>query len=135
MRRVWTSQTEALFDIRVVDTDTQSYINQTPLQVLTTAEKKKNKYSNACHERRALFTPICVSVDGMLSKETTRFIQRLAERLSIIWEKNYSTTINWIRTRLSFAIIRATILCLHSSCTKWQSVNIVDGAPLNLIMN
>ena len=32
--------------------------------------------------RRALFTPLCVSVDGMLGKEATKFVQHLADELS-----------------------------------------------------
>ena len=109
----WTPQTEALFDIRVIDTDTQSYRHQIPLQVLTTAEReKKNKYSATCEERRVLFTPLWISVDGLFCRETTRLLQRLAECLSLMWQRSYSTTINWIRTRLTFAVIRATILCI-----------------------
>uniref|UniRef100_A0A1X7SKP0 Reverse transcriptase domain-containing protein n=1 Tax=Amphimedon queenslandica TaxID=400682 RepID=A0A1X7SKP0_AMPQE len=136
VRGVWTAQTEALFDVRVIDTDAQSYSCQTPPAVLTAAEKeKKRKYSAACEERRALFTPLCVSVDGLMGKECTKFIQRLADRLSLAWHRDYSTTINWIRTRLLFAIIRATILCLRGSRTKWRSVNISDGSPLDFIMS
>ena len=41
MRGAWTPQTEALFDIRVIDTDAQSYRHQIPLQVLITAERRK----------------------------------------------------------------------------------------------
>ena len=35
---VWIPQAEALFDIRVVDTDTQSYHDRTPMAVLSTSE-------------------------------------------------------------------------------------------------
>ena len=61
VRGVWIPQSEVLFDIRVVDTDAQSYRNQTPLAVLFSAEcDKKRKYSQACLDRRATFTPLCV---------------------------------------------------------------------------
>ena len=36
---VWLTQCEALFNIRVVDTDAQSYRNRSPEDVLRTAEK------------------------------------------------------------------------------------------------
>ena len=66
VRGVWVPQSEELFDIHVVDTDAQSYRNRTPLAVLCSAEcDKKRKYSQACLDRRATFTPLCVSVDGM----------------------------------------------------------------------
>uniref|UniRef100_A0A1X7U5N3 Uncharacterized protein n=1 Tax=Amphimedon queenslandica TaxID=400682 RepID=A0A1X7U5N3_AMPQE len=135
-RGVWTAQTEALFNVRVIDTDAPLYSCHTPPAVLTAAEKeKKRKCSAACEERRALFTTRCVSVDGFMDKECTKFIQRLAHRLSLAWHRDYSTTINWIRTRLLFAIIWATILCLGGSRTKWQSVNVSDGSPLDFIMS
>jgi len=37
-RGVWQPQTEALFDIRVVDTDARSYCGRTPTAVLCSAE-------------------------------------------------------------------------------------------------
>ena len=136
VRGVWIPQVEALFDIRVVDTDTQSYRNSSPMDILSGAEKeKKNKYHEACTERRALFTPLCTSVDGMLGKEAAVFVKRIAERLSSKWGHNYSQVLGWIRTRLSFSILRATILCLRGSRTKWRSIDIVDSSPITLIMS
>ena len=55
-------QAEALFDIRVVDTDSQPYCDRTPVAVLSTAEyDKKHKYSYPGQDCRATFTPLCVS--------------------------------------------------------------------------
>ena len=72
---VWQPQCDALFDNRVVDTDTPSYRSRTPHDVLRTAElDKKRKYLQACQDRRAAFTPLCVSVDGLLGKEADFFI-------------------------------------------------------------
>ena len=33
VRRVWERQTEALFDIRVIDTDARYYVNRSPMEV------------------------------------------------------------------------------------------------------
>ena len=133
---VWMPQSEALFDIRIIDTDARSYCNRSPSEVLLTAEvEKKKKYHLACTERRAQFTPLCVSVDGMMGKEASVFVKRLSERLSMKWNQNYNNTLCWVRTRLTFAILRATILCLRGSRTKWRSINITDGSSLDLIMS
>ena len=73
---VWEPQTEALFDIRVVDTDARSYLARSLRDVLCSAEgEKKRKYLQACQNRRATFTPLCVSVDGMLGSEA-EFLSR-----------------------------------------------------------
>ena len=41
VRGVWQPQAEALFDVRVVDTDTQSYVQRAVSSVLATAEREK----------------------------------------------------------------------------------------------
>lgn len=131
MRGVWQPQSEALFDIRVVDTDAQSYLHRSPKSVMESAEtSKKNKYNTACEARRATFTPFVASVDGILAKEAEIFIKRLADRLAIKWNKNYPDVIGWVRTRLTFAILRATNLCLRGSRTKWRCCIIADGAAI-----
>ena len=112
-------QTEALFDIRVVDTDARSYCARSPKDVLGTAEgEKKRKYLQACQDRHATFTPLCVSVDGMLGSEAEFFVRRLGDFLTAKWERPYSVVMGWVRARLSFEILRATLLCVRGSRIK-----------------
>ena len=40
---------------------------------------------------------------------------RLAEKLSYRLKKSYSEFMGWVSTRLSFALIRATNICLRGS--------------------
>ena len=80
---IWFPQSKALFDVRVIDTDAWSYLDRSPLDVLSAAEsEKKKKYHYACSDRRALFTPLCISVDGLLGREAAVFVKYIAERLS-----------------------------------------------------
>jgi hypothetical protein len=94
-------------DIRVVDTDAPSYLNKSPESVLMSAEnEKKSKYSKACEaDWHASFTPLCLSVDGLLGPELKFFLKYLAENLALKWDENYSVTIYWLKCKLSFAII------------------------------
>ena len=49
VRGVYLPQAEALLDIHVIDTDTQSYLHHTPSRVLYNAKaEKKNKYADIC---------------------------------------------------------------------------------------
>ena len=49
VRGAWEPQTEALFDIRVIDTDAWSFRAHTPCDALYTAEgEKKRKYLQVC---------------------------------------------------------------------------------------
>jgi len=132
VRGVWLPQAEALFDVRIVDTDAQSYLSHTPKSVLFGAEiEKKRKYSAACCERRAHFTPLCFSVDGLTGGEASSFIRRLASGLAVRWDKNYSNVLGWVRARLGFALVRATVLCLRGSRTRWRSLGFEDGAAID----
>jgi len=58
-------------------------------------------------------------------------LKRLAEQLAMKWEKSYGVVMGWVRTRLSFAILRATMLCVRGSRTKWRSLGLLDGASMS----
>ena len=93
VRGVWIPQGEALFDVRVVDTDAASYVNRSVSTVLASAEEeKKRKYLSAAELCHASFTSFVVSVNGALDHGALMFLQRLADRLSSAW-------------------VRATVMC------------------------
>ena len=133
VRGVWQSQSTSIFDVRVVDSDAPSYTGKPPLQVLKTAERdKKNKYGEACNSIHCSFTPLCMTVDGLLGSETHTFLKRMADKLSIKWDRPYSTVIYWLRTRLSFALLRATNLCVRGTRAKIRTINLEDGAEITI---
>jgi len=136
VREVWIPQVEALFDVRVADTDAASYVNHSVSAVLAIAEEeKKHKYLPAAELRHASFTPFVVSVDGTLGYEALMFLQCLAERLSYGWGKSYGHVLMWIHVHLTFAVIRETNLCLQGSRVHWRSgTSIDDGAGLPNVM-
>ena len=133
IRGVWQPQAEALFDIRVIDTDAQSYQSHSPQSVLAFAEaEKKRKYSTACSDRRASFTPLCFFVDGLLGCEADVFLKQLANRLFDTWDRSFSDVLHWIRLKLAFSLLRAVAVCLRGSRTKWQSLGVEDGAAIRM---
>jgi len=69
----------------------------------------------ACIACRASFTPLCVSVDGLLGNVAAFFICQLADSLSAIREKRFSVVMRWVRASLSFAILCATLVCVKGS--------------------
>ncbi len=76
IRGVWQPQAMASFDIRVIDTDAPSYMVSTPQSVIAKAEKeKKTKYSSACEAKHKSFTPLCISVDGVMGTEMKSFVK------------------------------------------------------------
>ena len=72
------------------------------MQFSSTVERdKKQKYSQACQDRKAIFTPMCVSVDGMLGCEATAFLKQIGDMLSAKWKMDHETVMGWVRARLS----------------------------------
>ena len=57
------------------------------------------------------FTPLIFSTQGGMSKESATTCKRLASLLSSKISEQYSRTINWIRCRIGFALLRSMIMC------------------------
>ena len=111
-----------LLDIRVIDTDAASYCHRPVCAVIKSAEEeKKRKYNEAVEARRGSFSPFVLSVDGYVGVEAGCVLRRIAEVLSRKWEKNYGQVMDWVRCTMSFAVIRATGLCLRGSRVPWRS--------------
>ena len=104
---MWQPQTAALLDVRVVDTDAQSYASRTVDAVLCSAE------------------------DGVLGHDAQHLMKRLCDQIAVKWEKSHSEVMGWVRARMDFAILRATNLCLRGSRVIWRSGHgMDDGAGL-----
>jgi len=136
IRGVWSAQSEVLFDIRVSDTDAQSYLSYSHKTVLLRAEtEKKQKYFAAALDHHAHFTPLYFSVDGLAGSEASCFIKCLASGLSLRWEKNCSEVLYWVRVALAFALLQATRVCIRGTRTKWRCLGFEDGAIISLNYN
>ena len=94
VRGVWQLQAEALFDIRVIDTDAQSHAHSSVNVVLATAEKEKRKYTKAAQARHASFFPFVFTVDGLMVQEAHFVVQQIATALSTKWSKSYGVVID-----------------------------------------
>ena len=130
---VWQPQTEALFDFHVCNTDAQSYANRPVTAILDIiAKSKKAKHRQACWESRADFTPFIVSTDGVIEWEGHYFLKRLASRLSEKWSRQYSETMNFVRTQLSLAILRAMNHSIRGARKKLMPLHFEDGAAMSL---
>ena len=130
-RGVWEPQSMALFNIHVVDTDARSCLSHSPSAVLALAEaEKKRKYYDSCTEHHAIFTPLCFLVDGLMGDQAACFLKHLGSSLSMTWQRHYSEVISWLWTRLAFALVRATNVCVRGSRTKWRSLGLEDGAAV-----
>lgn len=112
----WKRGATTIFDIRITDTDAPTYRGMDPTKVLARHEKeKKDKYLEACLERRRHFTPLVFSVDGLAGEEAKAAAKRAASHLSRKWKRAYSELCGYVRSRLALALVRATSLLLRGA--------------------
>ena len=57
----------------------------------------------------------------------TRTMQRLAKKLSEKRQESYPESINYIRTKISFALLRSSILYIRG-CRSLRKVQIIDNS-------
>ena len=96
---------EALFDIKVIDTDAPSHRTRSPEAILESGAKEKTKvYEQAVVERRVNFTHV--------HREAEHFLTRISANLANKWEKPYSLTCGYVRARLGFAISYGQPVCV-----------------------
>ena len=103
------------FDVRVFNANAPSYVNTAIASCYKRHEQeKKRKYEQRVRQvEQASFTPIVYSCTGGCSALTNTFIKRLASKLSEKHSTSYSTTMNWLRCRISFALLRASVMCIR----------------------
>jgi hypothetical protein len=93
----------ALFDVRFTDTDAASHVARPVQSTLAKAEnEKKTKHGDACEQRHASFTPLVISVDGALGRESKAFLNRLSNQLAHKWERSFSEATTWVKAKLRF---------------------------------
>ena len=110
----WQRGRFAIFDVRITDTEARSAQGRDFLKVLAAQEKeKKDKYLDSCLQQRKDFTPLVYSVDGIAGREARNAEKRIAALLAAKWRKQYSTMVQYVRVRMSLAVVRANSLLIR----------------------
>ena len=79
-------------------------------------QTKKRMYEQRCREvEHASFTPLVISATGGLAKEATVFYKRLASMLASKWDTPYSSTLRWLRCRLTFSLLCSAIQSIRGA--------------------
>ena len=67
------------------------------------------------------FTPVVLSAYGGFGRETERFISMLIVKVSEKRDIPVSVIANYIRTKLSFILVRSQVICIRGSRKLWQT--------------
>ena len=116
-RGFWSARQDAFFNIRVFYPNAPSYRTKDLSAVYKRHEQdKKRQYGQRIREvEHGVFTPLVFSTTGGMGREAMTFYKRLADMLTQKRQQPYSTVIGWLRCRLSFTSIRASIMCIRGS--------------------
>jgi len=87
-------------------------------------EEEKHKY-----QRRVLdvyiemgsFTPLVFGTNGGMGNECQLFLKRLADKVAQKDTEPYHIVIAWLRTQISFELLRSVHTCVRGSRTPFRS--------------
>jgi hypothetical protein len=116
----WTAKRQAFFDVKVVSPFARSYANLKPAQLFKMAEKAKIREYRAriLEVEHGDFTPLVFTCTGGMAPQCHLVMKRLAEQLSKKQNIQQSVVSGWLRCRLSFALLRTTLLCVRATRRK-----------------
>ena len=92
--------------------------------------EKKRAYEQRVREvEHGSFTPLVFSAAGGMGPAADIVYKKLASMLAEKQDKTYSTTLNWMRCRLNFSLIRSEIMFIRGSrksfttTTPWKALD------------
>ena len=121
-RGFWQDGAMAFFDVRVFNPFAKTHLKTSVETAFESNEKaKKAKYNQRVIEiEHGSFTPLVMSAYGGVSRETERFMSRLITKIAEKKDVPVSTIANFVRTKLSFILVRSQVLCIRGSRKLWK---------------
>ena len=118
----WLSRQRSFLDVRVFNPFSHTYNNSSIKACHRRNEKDKRRQygERICNVEHASFTPLVFTTAGGMGPSASTFYKHLSSRLSIRYSKSYSTVLNWIRCRISFSLLRSSIMCLRGARSSYH---------------
>ena len=128
-RGFWQEGQRAFFDVRVFNPFAPTHLQSSIAKCFDSNEReKKRRYNQRVIQiEHGTFSPLIFTPYGGVSRETEHFIKTLSAKLSEKRDVPYSTVINWMRSKISFALLRSAILCVRGT-RNWRNW---QNAPTN----
>jgi hypothetical protein len=115
----------AYFDIKVVSPYSRSYSRLTTASLFRMAENAKmREYAERIRDvEHGDFNPVVFTTAGGMAPQCQMVIKKLSAALSDKQGVPKSVVTGWLRCRLSFALLRTTLLCVRGTRTKRNFTN------------
>ena len=114
-RGVWSPMERVFIDVRVTHPNTQTNGSKSLRQIYKEQEReKKRKYNQRVIEvEKASFVPLVFTTSGGMAPECQKFNKRLAELIANKRNESYADVISYIRKKLRFSLLKATLVALR----------------------
>ena len=77
--------------------------------------KKRDYNERVIRVEHGSFTPIVMSAYGGFGRETNRFLTMLISKVAEKQDMHTSIVANYVRTKLSFEVVKSQVLCIRGS--------------------
>ena len=136
-RGVWATGQRAFFDVRVFNPFARRYSGLTLSQAYKSNEtEKKRSYNDRILQiENATFTPLVFSCTGGMAPECRVFFKQLASLLSDKRKETYSVIASWVKTKLSFALLRSALLCIRGTRHPFHKPIVADTTDIEFETN
>ena len=116
-RGFWQRGEMAFFDVRVFNPFAKTHLNTKLDTVFRQNEEAKKKEYNerVIKVEHGTFTPIVTSAYGGYGRETSKFLSTLIDKVAEKHDMHTSVVANYVRTKLSFEMIKSQVLCIRGS--------------------
>ena len=135
-RGFWQECEMAFFDIRVFNPFAKSHLRNNLESVFRTNEtiKKKRYNERVIRIEHGSFTPIVASSFGGFGKETSCFMSRLIDKIAKKKDMEKSVVANYVRTKVSYELIRSQVACIRGSRSLWKKP-VIDTGEIKIVNN
>ena len=133
---LWSEYERTFFDIRVTHPTAESYMKKSLENLYRENENQKKRMYNdrIINVEKSTFTPLVFTTTGGMGTECSRMNKRLAELISEKKGEKYADVMQYIRTRLRFALLRCTLVAIRGFRGKKISPEShIDDISFNLI--
>ena len=73
-----------------------------------------------------IFTPLVFSIYGSMGRECHKFYSRLSDLLLEKRNLPKSVVANWVRSKVCFALLKSSLLCLRGSRTVFRKTSVLE---------
>ena len=133
-RGFWRDGQNSFFDVRVTnaDNDSQQHMKVEAVLRKHEMEKKRNYNRRVMEVEQGSFTPLVFTTSGVMSHECSKYHKVLAEKLSVKKNEKYEDIMRYLRVKVSFLALKATLLCLRGTRCNHRNVELGEDFEFTL---